>query len=53
MVSHEKYFQDSEVVTIVEQITNLQRAEDEQTLLFIAEHSTVNLKELLAALTQH
>ncbi len=52
-MSHAKYFQDSDVSTIVEQIAQLPRAEDEQILLFIAEHSTIDLKELLAALTQH
>ncbi len=51
-MSQVSYFQDAEVHTIVEQITKLPRAEGEQVLLFIAEHSKIDLNDLLAALKQ-
>jgi len=51
-MSHAKYFQDADVSTLLAQIAQLPRAEDEQVLLFVAEHSKVNLNELLAALRQ-
>lgn len=49
-MSRAQYFMDTDITTLVAQITQLPRAEDEQVLLFVAEHSKFDLNELLAAL---
>ncbi len=51
-MSQAAYFSDADVPTLVSQIKQLARTENESVLLFIAEHSTVDVKALLAALKQ-
>ena len=44
------FFPDAEVTTLVEQINQIPRADNAVVLLFIGEHSTFSVPELLAAL---
>ena len=44
------YFPDADVSTLVDQITQIPRTDDDVILLFIGEHSTFATHELLAAL---
>lgn len=52
-MSHAVYFPDAATQTIVEQIKQLPRNEDETVLLLVGEHSTLDVQELVAALNQH
>ncbi|MCA9902313.1 MAG: FIST C-terminal domain-containing protein [Anaerolineae bacterium] len=47
------YLPDAAVPTLVEQIRQLPRSENEIVLLLVGEHSTFDLNELIAALNQH
>ena len=44
------YFPDADVTTLVEQIDQIPRADDDLVLLFVGEHSAFAIHELLAAL---